>query len=227
VGNSGEHRLKRHVRNILIISGVAAAVLAAGAWALASTGRTPGATRAALDATPQPDQPRTPDDRASRGGTRSPDPSASPAPSVSAGPSASPEPSQPTVTPTPTKAPDTPESAGSQNTLRAKAKKKKKRRSRVVRTGSCAASYYAHGQTTASGEPFDPDALTAAHRTLPMGTRVRVINKNNGRSVTVRINDRGPFVGGRCLDLSRAAMAKVGGTGSGVIPVRYEVLART
>lgn len=79
---------------------------------------------------------------------------------------------------------------------------------------------------TASGEPFNPDALTAAHKTLPMGSRVHVTNKNNGRSVTVRINDRGPFVSGRCLDLSRAAMQKVGGTGSGVIPVRYEVLSR-
>ncbi|GLZ13717.1 hypothetical protein Acsp04_39520 [Actinomadura sp. NBRC 104425] len=226
MGKSGEHRLKRHVRNIIIF-GVAAAVLAAGAWALASAGRTSGATGAALDTPPQPDQPRTaPGDRASRGGTRSPDPSVSTGP-----PSASPEPSQPTGTPTPTKAPDAPESTGMRNTLRTKAKKKKKktkkRRSRVVRTGSCEASYYSQGQTTASGERFDPDALTAAHRTLPMGTRVRVINKYNGRSVTVRINDRGPFVGGRCLDLSRAAMAKVGGTGSGVIPIRYEVLAGT
>ncbi|GAA4087457.1 septal ring lytic transglycosylase RlpA family protein [Actinomadura miaoliensis] len=220
MGRSGEHRLKRHFRKIVIISGVAAAVLAAGAWALASAGRDPGATRAALDTAPQADQPRTAPDRASRGGRRSPDPSASPSASASA------EPSQPTETPAPTKAPEESESSGSQDALKAQAKKKKKRKSRVVRTGSCEASYYWQGQTTASGERFDPDELTAAHRSLPMGTKVRVINKNNGRAVTVRINDRGPFVGGRCLDLSRAAMAKVGGTGSGVIPVRYQVLAR-
>ncbi|WP_229808774.1 septal ring lytic transglycosylase RlpA family protein, partial [Actinomadura livida] len=105
-----------------------------------------------------------------------------------------------------------------------KAKKKKKRK--VLESGSCEASYYWQGQMTASGEPFDPSDLTAAHKTLPMGSKVRVTNKNNDRSVTVRINDRGPFVSGRCLDLSRAAMKKVGGTGSGVIPVRYEVLSR-
>ncbi|WP_281179262.1 septal ring lytic transglycosylase RlpA family protein [Actinomadura rubrobrunea] len=110
--------------------------------------------------------------------------------------------------------------------MKTAAKAKKKRKRRVVSSGSCSASYYWQGQHTASGERFDPDALTAAHRTLPMGTKVRVTNKNNGRSVTVRVNDRGPFVGGRCLDLSKAAMAKLGGIGSGVIPVRYEVLAR-
>ncbi|HEX2316447.1 MAG TPA: septal ring lytic transglycosylase RlpA family protein [Thermomonospora sp.] len=97
---------------------------------------------------------------------------------------------------------------------------------RVIDTGACQASYYWDPQPTASGEPFDPDALTAAHKTLPMHSRVRVTNRHNGRSVVVRINDRGPYVGGRCLDLSRAAMKSVGGTGSGVIPVEYEVLAR-
>jgi len=108
-----------------------------------------------------------------------------------------------------------------------KAKKKAKKPAyRVVESGSCEASYYWEGQMTASGERFDPDALTAAHRTLPMDSKVRVINKINGRSVIVRINDRGPFIAGRCLDLSRAAMKKVEGTGSGVIPVRYEVLER-
>ncbi|NEA24357.1 septal ring lytic transglycosylase RlpA family protein [Actinomadura bangladeshensis] len=109
----------------------------------------------------------------------------------------------------------------------AKPKKKTDKKDRkVLSSGSCEASYYWEGQMTASGEAFDPSELTAAHKTLPMGSKVRVTNKNNGRSVVVRINDRGPYAGGRCLDLSRAAMKKVGGTGAGVIPVRYEVLSR-
>ncbi|TDC74590.1 septal ring lytic transglycosylase RlpA family protein [Actinomadura sp. 7K507] len=107
-----------------------------------------------------------------------------------------------------------------------KPESKKKKRKKAVASGSCEASYYWQGQMTASGEKFDPSELTAAHKTLPMGSKVRVTNKSNDRSVTVRINDRGPFVSGRCLDLSRAAMKKVGGTGSGVIQVRYEVLSR-
>ncbi|ACZ00286.1 septal ring lytic transglycosylase RlpA family protein [Thermomonospora curvata] len=105
-------------------------------------------------------------------------------------------------------------------------KKRKRTRYRVVGSGKCRASYYWEGQTTASGERFDPGALTAAHRTLPMNSKVKVTNLNNGKSVVVRINDRGPFVGGRCLDLSRAAMASIGGTRAGVVPVEYQVLAK-
>ncbi|GAA2306198.1 hypothetical protein GCM10010149_65020 [Nonomuraea roseoviolacea subsp. roseoviolacea] len=97
---------------------------------------------------------------------------------------------------------------------------------KVVASGTCGASYYAEGQTTASGERFNPSAMTAAHKTLPLGSRVRVINPRNGDSVTVRINDRGPYVGGRCLDLSRAAFAAIGNIGAGVMRVKYEVLAR-
>lgn len=102
----------------------------------------------------------------------------------------------------------------------------KKAATRVLSSGTCQASFYDEPQATASGERFNPGALTAAHKTLPLGSRVRVTNRSNGDSVVVRINDRGPYVGGRCLDLSRAAMAAVGGLGSGVVPVRYEVLAR-
>lgn len=102
----------------------------------------------------------------------------------------------------------------------------KKTATRVLSSGTCQASFYDEPQATASGERFNPGALTAAHKTLPLGSRVRVTNRDNGDSVVVRINDRGPYVGGRCLDLSRAAMGAVGGLGSGVIPVRYEVLAR-
>src|SRR5262245_21171505 len=103
---------------------------------------------------------------------------------------------------------------------------KKKRHRKILSSGTCEASYYGSGGRTASGETFDPDALTAAHKTLPLGSKVRVINQRNDRSVVVRINDRGPYVSGRCLDLSTAAMHAVGGMGSGVIPVKYEVLAK-
>ncbi|GAA4233367.1 hypothetical protein GCM10023075_49500 [Streptosporangium album] len=94
----------------------------------------------------------------------------------------------------------------------------------VISTGSCGASFYNEGQMTASGERFNPRAMTAAHKTLPLGSRVRVTNPATGESVTVRINDRGPYVGGRCLDLSRAAFSAIGSTGAGVMRVRYEVL---
>lgn len=79
--------------------------------------------------------------------------------------------------------------------------------------GSGEASYYGvrfAGRPTASGEPFDPVLLTAAHRTLPFGSRVKVTNKRNGKSVVVRINDRGPFHGGRIIDLSKEAAEKIG-----------------
>ena len=77
------------------------------------------------------------------------------------------------------------------------------------------ASWYALHSRTASGERMNPSALTAAHRSLPFGTKLRVTNKNNGRSVVVRINDRGPFVKGRMLDLSRGAAGQLGFIGSG------------
>jgi len=89
---------------------------------------------------------------------------------------------------------------------------------------TCKASYYSYGSVTANGERYNPDGLTAAHRTLPFNTMVRVVNRANGRSVTVRINDRGPFVSDRCLDLSRGAMSELGGISSGVITVDYQVL---
>ena len=92
------------------------------------------------------------------------------------------------------------------------------------------ASWYGpkfHGRTTASGEPFDMNRMTAAHRTLPFGTRIRVINEKNGKSVVVRINDRGPFAGSRIIDLSRAAAEKIGLRGQGVGVVKLEVLSST
>jgi rare lipoprotein A len=86
------------------------------------------------------------------------------------------------------------------------------------------ASYYWQEQKTASGERFDKYALTAAHRTLPFGTRVRVTNRNNGKSVIVRINDRGPFKPGRVIDLSLAAAGAIGMRSLGLAPVAVEVL---
>ena len=80
------------------------------------------------------------------------------------------------------------------------------------------ASWYGpgfHGRKTASGERFNTHALTAAHRSLPFGSRVRVTNARTGRSVVVRINDRGPFAGGRVIDLSKAAAQAVGISGVG------------
>ena len=77
------------------------------------------------------------------------------------------------------------------------------------------ASWYALHSRTASGERMNPSAMTAAHRSLPFGTKVRVTNQNNGRSVVVRINDRGPFVKGRLLDLSRGAAKQLGFISSG------------
>jgi rare lipoprotein A len=82
------------------------------------------------------------------------------------------------------------------------------------------ASWYALHSRTASGEMMNPSELTAAHRSLPFGTRVVVENLNNGQSVVVRINDRGPFIGGRVIDLSKAAAASIGMIGSGTAKVR-------
>ena len=86
------------------------------------------------------------------------------------------------------------------------------------------ASYYKSGKQTANGERFNPNGLTAAHRTLPFGTRVRVTNLRNGKSVVVRINDRGPFIRGRVIDLSLGAANFVGMTKSGVAKVTYSIL---
>ena len=89
------------------------------------------------------------------------------------------------------------------------------------------ASWYGqahHGKKTFSGEIYDRTQLTAAHRTLPMGTRVRVTNVDNNRSVVVRINDRGPFKAGRIIDLSQAAAREIGALGEGLFSVRLEVL---
>ena len=89
------------------------------------------------------------------------------------------------------------------------------------------ASYYGakhHGKKTASGEPFNQHALTAAHRRLPFGTRVKVTNLANDKSVVVRINDRGPHIRGRLIDLSRQAAEQLGMLRSGTARVRVQAL---
>lgn len=102
--------------------------------------------------------------------------------------------------------------------------------SRPVRPGweqTGVASWYGepfHGRTTASGERYDQEGLTAAHKSLPFGTWVRVENLESGRTVRVRITDRGPFVEGRIIDLSRAAARSLGLLGPGTARVRLEVL---
>lgn len=89
------------------------------------------------------------------------------------------------------------------------------------------ASWYGpgfHGRLTANGERYDMYAMTAAHKTLQFGTKVKVTNHDNGKSVVVRINDRGPFVGGRVIDLSRSAADAIGMVGPGTAPVTVEVV---
>lgn len=89
------------------------------------------------------------------------------------------------------------------------------------------ASFYAgdfHGRQTASGEIFDMNSMTCAHRTLPFGTMLDVENLDNGSTVTVRVNDRGPYVGGRIIDLSRAAADRLGIIGPGTAEVMLRVV---
>jgi len=90
------------------------------------------------------------------------------------------------------------------------------------------ASWYGaphHGRRTASGEVYDMHQLTAAHKTLPFGTRLLVTNRDTSQSAEVRVNDRGPFVGGRILDVSYAAARRLGAVGPGIIPVSVRILS--
>jgi rare lipoprotein A len=96
---------------------------------------------------------------------------------------------------------------------------------RALQTG--VASYYGpgfHGRRTANGERFDMNAMTAAHRTLPFGTLLKVTNLDNGQSAIVRVNDRGPFIKGRVLDLSVAAAKQIGSKHSGTASVKIELV---
>jgi rare lipoprotein A len=90
------------------------------------------------------------------------------------------------------------------------------------------ASWYGRkfkGNRTASGEPYDPNGLTAAHPTLPLGTTVRVTNLENHRNLLLRVTDRGPYIGRRLIDVSRAAANRLGFSHSGTAPVRVDVVA--
>lgn len=90
------------------------------------------------------------------------------------------------------------------------------------------ASYYhdsLHGNKTASGKVYNKNALSAAHKTLPLGTRVRVTNPNTGRSVDLEVNDRGPFIKGRIIDLSRRAATELGMIKKGVTGVQVKILS--
>ena len=86
------------------------------------------------------------------------------------------------------------------------------------------ASYYRDGKLTASGETFNPGGMTAAHRTLPFGTKVLVTNVETGKAVVVRINDRGPFISGRIIDLAYGAARTVGLHLTGIAKVRVDIL---
>jgi rare lipoprotein A len=81
------------------------------------------------------------------------------------------------------------------------------------------------GRTTANGERMSPGAMTTAHRSLPFGTRLLVTNQSNGRQVTVRVNDRGPYAGGRVLDLSHGSFSKIAPASQGVANICYRRLA--
>jgi rare lipoprotein A len=98
---------------------------------------------------------------------------------------------------------------------------------KILLTLEGVASYYAHdfhGKLTSNGETFDMNDLTAAHRTFPFGTKIRVTNLNNQKTVIVRVNDRGPFVDGRIIDLSMGAAKAIGSVETGTTRVRLEVL---
>jgi peptidoglycan lytic transglycosylase len=130
----------------------------------------------------------------------------------------------PTASPTPGAQPSPGPERASRGDTRTAAPRPSPSRATVVASGSCGASYYDEPQGTANGETFDPEALTAAHKEWAFNTRVRVTNPDTGRSVVVRINDRGPYIDGRCIDLSRAAFRAIADLDLGEIQVRYEVL---
>ncbi|MEU6786355.1 septal ring lytic transglycosylase RlpA family protein [Nonomuraea angiospora] len=242
----GQHSLKPTPQYRKLITGkrrwitlaAGAAVVAAAstaAWAAMDTTGAPNHP----SATPTPLQAKPLNEAARQATPQSPSPLPKPAaarpkpikspataqPNTTASPTAAS--SNPAAKPTATKR-STPGTADTTSPTPTKATKSPahKPKTRVLSSGTCGASYYGDPQMTASGEQFDPSAMTAAHKTLPLGSKVRVTNPGTGESVTVRINDRGPYVGGRCLDLSEAAFSAIGNTSAGVMRVKYEVLSR-
>lgn len=217
---SNPERQAPNKRRWVTVAAGAAVVAAASttAWAAVANDDAPKTT-AALDVAPSPTRSSTPSTAAK-----------TPQPNTPRTKPAAPKPSSdPKTTALPKAAAAQPKTEPVQKakTVPVRKAKTEAAKPRVLSSGTCGASFYDEGQMTASGERFNPSAMTAAHKTLPLGSRVRVTNPANGDSVTVRINDRGPYVGGRCLDLSAAAFSAIGDTGSGVMRVKYEVLARS
>lgn len=93
-----------------------------------------------------------------------------------------------------------------------------------INTTTVVTSWYQHGKKTASGQRFDPNGLSAAHRTLPFGTKLRLTNPSNGRSIIVTVNDRGPFIRGTGLDVSRGAAQQLGFISKGKTRLQMQVL---
>ncbi|MGW0805135.1 septal ring lytic transglycosylase RlpA family protein [Nonomuraea sp. NPDC002799] len=224
-----------------VVAGAAViATASTTAWAAMANDEAP--TRilnAASSPTPAKSSPNDPARRPTPSPTLKPPAGAHPKPPESAAPKTSgaattepkaPESKTAEASTTDTEHSETPRSdieSSGPKTVESKAKtESRKSKHRVLSSGTCGASFYDEPQMTASGERFNPSAMTAAHKTLPLGSKVRVINPNSGASVTVRINDRGPYAGDRCLDLSAAAFSAIGNTDSGVMRVKYEVLAR-
>jgi rare lipoprotein A len=144
----------------------------------------------------------------------------------SASPSLSPTPPSPTpLSPSAVPSPSATKTTPAPRQTSKAASRSRTRTEKVVSSGSCGASFYDEPQGTANGETFDPDALTAASKTLAFDTRVRVTSVDTGKSVIVRINDRGPYIDGRCLDLSRAAFDAIDDLDKGAVTVKYEILS--
>lgn len=199
---SGKGRLPRYVLPVVVsltvvavVGGTATLTLTARASGQHQSARPSASASASADTTELEAARADLAQRASRGQAR-PLPSPTPTPSKSKSPSPSPTPSASSTT------------NGNGNGT----------------SGECEASYYNMGTTTADGETFDSNALTAANKTLPFNTMVKVTNQANGESVTVRINDRGPYVSGRCLDLTTAAFQSIASLGAGTIDVEYQVV---
>ncbi len=196
---------RRRRRVLPIATGAAiAAVIAGSAYGAIQLSSAPAARSEAAPTS----APATTDSPSPLPTSASPSPTHRVVPTRANRASARPLPVQTSARPTPKPAPSTQQAGGN-----------------VTSSGYCGASYYASGTTTADGETFNPDAYTAASKTLPFNTQVRVTNPQNGKSVVVRINDRGPYVSGRCLDLTRAAFEAIAPLSQGVLDtVRWEVL---
>lgn len=210
-GKHANPQAKRSYTGPVASAAVIAALLVGGAFGAVKLGqeRTASVTpTATATSSPAPARAGGTLDRASRGDART---ESTATPAAPASPTASPSPS-PTMSKRPAPKPTPP------------ATKKATPAAKVVESGSCGASYYDEPQGTANGETFDPEALTAAHKEWDFDTRVRVTNPDNGKSVVVRINDRGPYIDGRCIDLSRAAFRAIADLDLGHVDVRYEVL---